>query len=56
MRKMLYIFTLKFQICPRKIERNVITKTIAVKGRGDPHVFETSRLPYFLENQYTDDG
>jgi hypothetical protein len=31
-------------------------KAILVTGRGGPWVFETSRLPHFLENRLTDDG
>jgi hypothetical protein len=31
-------------------------KAIPVTGRGDPYVYETSRLPHFLDNRLTDDG
>jgi hypothetical protein len=31
-------------------------KAIHVRGRGDPQDCETSRLPHFLDNQFTDGG
>jgi hypothetical protein len=31
-------------------------KIIPVIGRGGPKVYETSRLPYFLDNQLKDGG
>jgi hypothetical protein len=31
-------------------------KSIPVKGRGGPEVYETSRLPHFVDNRLSDDG
>jgi hypothetical protein len=33
-----------------------ICKTIPVTDRGGPQSYETSRLPYFLDNRLTDGG
>jgi hypothetical protein len=31
-------------------------KAIPATGRGDPWVCETSKLPHFLDNRFTDGG
>jgi hypothetical protein len=33
-----------------------LSKAIPVTDRGDPWVWEASRLPYFLDNRLTDGG